>query len=220
MDRHRRAVPRVHGTTIVDWIRHLPLSSPLTRRLLGLTPKGTTPYNRAMHRHIVAHVLGGLVTSILLVVGLVIGVPIALFVGPAGLLAAIPFVMIGMGFWALAWMVSSGLTTGFRLLRHWLVRVSDHLGISGQRPLSSQPPLRRLVHWFGATITVILSAIGIVVGGMGIAMAGTAIGLPAAIPFLLAGLVIWAVLAWLVPQRNESLETPQRTLPPDDSEHP
>lgn len=173
-----------------------------------------------MNRHIVAHVVGGFVTLILLAVGLVIGVPIALFAGPAGLLIAIPFVLVGVGFWALAWVVSSGLTTGFRFLRHWLVRVSDNLNLSGQSSLSSQPPLRRLVHWFGATITVILSAVGIVIGGMGIAMAGTAIGLPAAIPFLLAGLVIWALLAWLVPRRNESLETPQRTLPPDDSENP
>lgn len=165
-----------------------------------------------------AYVLGGFVTSILLVVGLVIGGIAALFVGPDGLLVSIPFVLVGAGFWALAWMISSGLTKGFWILRHWLVRVSDDLKESGQSRLSSNSPLRPLVHWFGATITVILSAFGIVIGGMGIAMAGTAIGLPAAIPFLLAGLVIWAFLAWMVSNRNNSLETPQRTLPPDASE--
>lgn len=38
----------------------LSLSSAPHRRLLGMTPKGTAPYNRAMRQHIVAHVIGGL----------------------------------------------------------------------------------------------------------------------------------------------------------------
>lgn len=167
-----------------------------------------------------AHLLGGFVTSILLVVGLVIGGIAALVVGPAGLLVSIPFVLVGVGFWALAWMVLSGLTKGFWILRHRLARVSDDLKVSGQSRSSSHSPLRRLVHWFGAAITVTLSAVGIVIGGMGIAMTGTAVGLPAAIPFLLAGLAIWAFLAWMVSNSNNSLETPQRTLPPNASEKP
>ena len=170
-----------------------------------------------MHRHIVAHVLGGFVTLILLAVGLVIGVPLALFAGPVGLLAAIPFVLIGVGVWGLAWMVSNGLTTGFQFLRHWVEHFSDDPKFSGQHPSSPQLPRRREAHWFGATVTVILCVVGLVVGSMGIAIGGTAFGLPVAIPLVLIGLAIWRK-AWMVSQRANSLETSRRALPPDSSE--
>lgn len=166
-----------------------------------------------------AHVLGGFVTLILLAVGLVIGVPLALFTGPAGLLAAIPFVLIGAAVWGLAWMVSNGLTTGFQLIRHWLTRFSDDPKLSGQSSSSPQLPRGRDAHWFGVAITVVLLVVGLVIGGIGIAVGGTAIGIPAAIPLVLIGLAIWRK-AWTVSQRSDSLETPPRTLPPGDSENP
>lgn len=186
---------------------------------MGLTPKGTAPYNRAMHPHIVAHVVGGFVTLILLAVGLVIGVPIALIAGPLGLLAVVPFVLVGAAVWGLAWIISNGLTTTFQLLRHWLGRFSGAPKLSGQRTSLPQLPRRREAHWFGAAITVVRLVVGLVIGGIGIAIGGTAIGLPAAIPLVLVGLAIWRK-AWTVSQRNESLETSQRTLPPDDRENP
>lgn len=216
MDRHLSAGLRVHGATILAWERHLPLSSPRPWRLLGLTPKRTTSYNPAVPRQIVAHFLGAIVTLILLAVGLAIAIPIFWLVGPKGLLVAIPFVLMGMAFWVLVWMVLKGLTTGFQFLRLWLVRVSDEL----KHPSSPQPPRRRVVHWFGAALTVILLVVALVIGGMGIAMAGTAFGLPAAIPFVLIGLGIWGLLAWVASRRINSLETPRRTLPPGGSETP
>lgn len=198
----------------------LDLLSPTTRRRLRLTPKGATPYNPAVPRHIVAHVLGAIVTLILLAVALLIAIPIYWFVGPSGLLVAIPFVLLGVAFWVLVWMVSNGLVTGFQFLRHWLVRVSDGLKLSGQHASFRQHPRRRVVHWFGATVAVILAVVGLVFGGMGVAMAGTAFGLPAAIPFVLIGLGIWAVLAWVFSRGNDSLKTPRSTLPLDGSEKP
>ena len=172
-----------------------------------------------MPRHLVAHCSGAFVTLILLAVGLVIGSPIAFFAGPAGLLAAIPLVLLGVAFWVLAWMVSNMLSAGFLSLQRWLARLNGELVASDEGPESAKRLRSPLAHLFGVAVTLVLLVFGLSIGGIGIAAGGTAVGLPAAIPLVLIGIGLWW-LAWLFAFKFKLLNADRRTLPPVDSERP
>lgn len=172
-----------------------------------------------MSRHLVAHCFGAFVTLVLLAVGLVIGVPIAWFVGPASLLVVIPFVLIAMAFWVLAWMVSIALPAGFLAIRRCLARVNGELVASDEGPESAKRLRSPLAHLLGFTVTLILLVVGLAIGGIGIAVAGTAVGLPAAVPLVIVGLALWRK-AWLVANEYDLLNADRRTLPPVNSERP
>ena len=172
-----------------------------------------------MPRHLAAHCSGAFVTLVLLVVGLVIGVPIAWFIGPAGLLVVIPFVLIGLAFWGLARMVSGVLSAGLQALRCWLAGPDGNRMASGEEPASAKRLRSPLAHLLGFTVTLILLVVGLAIGGIGIAVAGTAVGLPAAVPLVIVGLALWRK-AWLVANEYDLLNADRRTLPPVDSERP
>lgn len=147
------------------------------------------------------------------------GSPIALFAGPAGLLTALPLVLLGVAFWVLAWMVSIALTAGFLAIRRCLARVNGELVASDEGPESAKRLRSPLAHLFGVAVTLILLVFGLSIGGIGIAAGGTAVGLPAAIPLVLIGIGLWW-LAWLFAFKFKLLNADRRTLPPIDSERP
>lgn len=147
------------------------------------------------------------------------GSPIALFAGPAGLLAALPLVLLGLAFWVLAWMVSNMLSAGFQALRCWLAGPDGDRMASGEEPAAAKRLRSSLAHLLGFTVTLILLVVGLAIGGIGIAVAGTAVGLPAAVPLVIVGLALWRK-AWLVANEYDLLNADRRTLPPVDSERP
>ena len=147
------------------------------------------------------------------------GSPIALFAGPAGLLAALPLVLLGVAFWVLAWMVSNMVSAVFLALQRCLARLNGDLLASDEGRESAKRLRSPLAHLFGFTVTLILLVVGLAIGGIGIAVAGTAVGLPAAVPLVIVGLALWRK-AWLVANEYDLLNADRRTLPPVDSERP
>ena len=147
------------------------------------------------------------------------GSPIALFAGPAGLLAALPLVLLGVAFWVLAWMVSNMVSAVFLALQRCLARLNGDLLASDEGRESAKRLRSPLAHLFGVAVTLILLVFGLSIGGIGIAAGGTTVGLPAAIPLVLIGIGLWW-LAWLFAFKFKLLNADRRTLPTIDSERP